>query len=203
LLVKLKLAMYEMGKNPDDPEAPEEIQKVHFFDLSVIESFFEFYQYYYFKAGRSEVIKLDETVFNMLGALLTCAHGLPVDRYGIVSLEFPKVVEHFKNELNLNFSPDQISRLENKGLMTKRKTTSSNEVLLQFELKEFTGMHKNWSILREVNRWNEKGSVDPYEVEKKVAKKSGGGSKCPACAAEILEAQKFCGECGHKVLSAA
>lgn len=203
LLVKLKLAMYEMGKNPDDPEAPEEIQKVHFFDLAVIESFFEFYQYYYFKAGRSEIIKLEETVVNMLGGLLACAQSLPVDRYGIVSLEFPKVVEYFKSELGLNFSPDQIARLENKGLMTKRKTTASNDVLLQFELKEFASIHKNWMILREVNKWNEKGSVDPYEVEKKVTKKAGAGAKCPSCAAEVSENQKFCGECGAKVSAAA
>lgn len=203
ILVKMKLAMYEMGKNPEDPEAPEEIQKVHFFDLSVVENFFEFYQYYYFKAGRSEIIKLEETVILMLGGLLACATGQPADRFGIVSLEFPKVVEHFKTELGINFSPDQISRLENKGLMTKRKTTSANEVLLQFELKEFTSIHKNWLMLREVNKWNEKGSVDPHEVEKKVAKKSGAGVKCPACAAEVVESQKFCGECGHKVASAA
>lgn len=203
ILVKLKLAMYEMGKNPDDPEAPEEIQKVHFFDLGVIESFFEFYQYYYFKAGRSEIIKLDETVINMLNAILTCAQGLPVDRYGIVSVEYPKVTEYFKNELNLNFSVDQMTRLENKGLMMKRRTTSANEVLLQFELKEFTSIQKNWSLLREVNRWNEKGSVDPYEVEKKAVKKSAGGTKCPACSADVGEAQKFCGECGHKIVAAA
>jgi hypothetical protein len=112
-------------------------------------------------------------------------------------------VDYFKNELGLNFSPDQISRLENKGLMTKRKTTSNNQVLLQFELKEFASIHKNWTILREVNRWNEKGSVDPYEVEKKAVKKSAGSSKCPACAAEVVESQKFCGECGHKIASAA
>lgn len=203
ILVKLKLAMYEMGKNPDDPEAPEEIQKVHFFDLSVVESFFEFYQYYYFKAGRSELIKLEDTVFAMLGGLIACTEGVTPDRFGIVSLEFPKVVDYFKNELGLNFSPDQISRLENKGLMTKRKTTSNNQVLLQFELKEFASIHKNWTILREVNRWNEKGSVDPYEIEKKAVKKSAGSSKCPACAAEVVESQKFCGECGHKIASAA
>jgi hypothetical protein len=203
LLVKMKLAMYEMGKNPEDPEAPEEIQRVHFFDLSVIENFFEFFQYYYFKAGRSEIIKLEETVVNMLGGILHCAQGLPVDRYGIVSVEFPKLVEHFKNELNLNFSPDQIARLETKGLMMKRRTTATNEVLMQFELKEFTSIHKNWSILREVNKWNEKGSVDPYEVEKKVSKKTGGGTKCPACAADVAENQKFCGECGPKVAAAA
>jgi hypothetical protein len=204
LLVKLKLAMYEMGKDPDDPEGLELIQRVHFFDLAAIENFFEFYQYYYFKSGKLEVLKIDDTVISLLGGLIACAEGLPLDRFGVVSLEFPKVIEYFKNELSLTFNPDTLTRLEKKGLFTKRSTNSNNDVQLQFDLKEFTGFFKNWRVLREVDKWNEKGFVDPSEPEKKVVKKaSGGSSKCPACAAEIQEVQKFCGECGHKVAAAA
>jgi hypothetical protein len=205
LLVKLKLAMYEMGKNPDDPEGPDAIQKVHFLDLPAIESFFEFYQYYYFKGGKGEYLKIEDSIFNILGGLLTCADGLPVDRFGVVSIQFPKVVEHFKNELSINITPDTFTRLEHKGLFTKRRTNAQNEVQLQFELKEFQGYHKNWRVLREVNLWNEKGSVDPNEPEKKFVKKavSGSGAKCPTCQADTQDAQKFCGECGAKLVSAA
>jgi len=203
LLVKLKLAMYEMGKDPDDPEGPEMIQKVHFFDLGAIENFFEFYQYYYFKGGKSEVLKIDETVVIILGGLLSVAETQQVDRFGVVSLEFPKVVEYFKNELSMNFNPDTLTRLENKGLFTKRKTNANHDVQLQFELKEFQGFHKNWRILREVDKWNEKGFVDPNEPEKKPVKKAVGGATCPACSASLAEGQKFCGECGHKLAVAA
>lgn len=204
ILVKLKLAMYEMGKDPDDLEGPELIQKVHFFDMTAIENFFEFYQYYYFKGGKSEVIKVEESVVTILGGLLTCAENQPLDRFGVVSIPFPKIVEYFKNEMGLNFSPDTLTRLENKGLFAKRKTSSNSDVQLQFELKEFTGFHKNWRVLHEVNKWNEKGFVDPNEPEKKPVKKaSAGGAKCPACSAEIQDAQKFCGECGHKLAAAA
>jgi len=203
LLVKLKLAMYEMGKDPDDPEGPELIQKIHFFDLGAIENFFEFYQYYYFKGGKSEVLKIEDTVLNILGGLIACTEGLPLDRFGVVSVEFPKVVEYFKNELGMNFTPDTLTRLENKGLFTKRRTNSNNDVQLQFELKEFAGFFKNWRMLREVDKWNEKGFVDPTEPEKKVVKKASGGPSCPTCSAAVTADQKFCGECGHKLVAAA
>jgi hypothetical protein len=204
LLVKLRLAMYEMGKSPEDPDGPEAIQKVHFLDLPAIENFFEFYQYYYFKGGKGEFLKIEDSIFNILGGLLTCAEGLPVDRFGVVNIPFPKVVEYFKNELSINITPDTFTRLEHKGLFTKRKTNAQNEVQLQFELKEFTGYHKNWRVLREVNLWNEKGSVDPNEPEKKLVKKAvAGGAKCPTCQADTQDAQKFCGECGAKLVSAA
>lgn len=203
LLVKLKLAMYEMGKDPDDPEGPEMIQKVHFFDLEAIESFFEFYQYYYFKGGKSEILKVEDSVVNTLGGLLSSAQGATPDRFGMVSLDFPKVVEYFKNELGINFTPDTLTRLENKGLFAKRKTNSNSEVQLQFELKEFSGFFKNWRIIREIDKWNEKGFVDPNEPEKKTVKKAASGPTCPTCSATYTEGQKFCGECGHKIAAAA
>ncbi|HEY8270903.1 MAG TPA: cyclic nucleotide-binding domain-containing protein [Pseudobdellovibrionaceae bacterium] len=204
LLVKLKLAMYEMGKNPEDPEGPDHIQKVHFFDLEAIENFFEFYQYYYFKANKPEMLKIEDTSASILSGLIAFAETQPMDRFGVVTLEFPKLIEYFKNEFSVNFTPDTLTRLEKKGLFTKRRTNSNNEVQLQFDFKEFSGFQKNWRLLREVDKWNEKGFVDPHEAEKKPAKKaSAGGVKCPACSAESQENQKFCGECGHKLLAAA
>jgi len=40
LLVKLKLAAFEMGKPPENPDGPDEIMKVHYFDLPAVEAFF-------------------------------------------------------------------------------------------------------------------------------------------------------------------
>jgi hypothetical protein len=149
------------------------------------------------------VLKVDDTVVNILGGLLTLTETATPDRYGMVSVEFPKVQEFFKNEMSINFTLDTLTRLETKGLFMKRNVNNASAVHLQFELKEFAGFSKNWRILREVNLWNEKGSVDPYEAEKKPVKKASTGPACPACAATLIEGQKFCGECGHKVASAA
>ena len=38
--MKLKMASYVMGKPIDDPEGPDEIQKINFLDLPAVESFF-------------------------------------------------------------------------------------------------------------------------------------------------------------------
>src|SRR5690606_32662421 len=62
ILVKMGQALYEMGKNPDNLDGPDEIQKVHILDLSIVETFFEFYQYYYFK-NKSDLLKVDELCY--------------------------------------------------------------------------------------------------------------------------------------------
>ena len=205
ILVKLKLALYEMGKAPDNPDGPDEIQKVHFLDLGLVESFFEFYQYYYFKGGRSDLLKVDELCQQMLDGLLKMADGQEVDRFGIVSVDFAKFSEYCKNEIGINLNNDHFSRLEGKGVFMKRKNASSNGggVLLQFEIKEFRSIFQSWKMLREIEKWNEKGFVDMDEKEEKPKKKVSGGPACPACSAELQAGAKFCSECGHKIVAAA
>lgn len=201
VLVKLKLALYEMGKAPDNPDGPEEIQKVHFLDLGLLESFFEFYQYYYFK-NRSDLLKVDELCQQMLDALLKLCENEQPDRFGIVGVEFAKFSEHCKNELGINLNNDHFARLEGKGVFMKRKTGSTG-VVLQFELKEFRSVFQSWKMLREIEKWNEKGFVDMDEKEDKPKKKTAGGPACPACAVELQAGAKFCHECGHKIVAAA
>ncbi|MEN0060206.1 MAG: cyclic nucleotide-binding domain-containing protein [Bdellovibrio sp.] len=201
ILVKMKLALYEMGKAPDNPDGPEEIQKVHFLDLSLVESFFEFYQYYYFKGGRSELLRVDELCHQMLDALLKISENEQPDRFGLVSVDFARFGEYCKNELGINLNNDHFSRLEGKGVFMKRKNGGSG-VLLQFEVKEFRSILQSWKILREIDKWNEKGFVDMDEKEDKPKKKSGGPT-CPACSAEVQAGAKFCHECGHKIVMAA
>ncbi|MDG0818090.1 cyclic nucleotide-binding domain-containing protein [Bdellovibrio svalbardensis] len=201
ILVKLKLAFYEMGKAPDNPEGPDEIQRVHFLDLGLLESFFEFYQYYYFKGGRMELLKVDELCQTMLDALLKLADGQEADRFGIVSVDFAKFGEHCKNELGINLNNDHFARLEGKGVFMKRKNSGTG-VLLQFEIKEFRSILQSWKMLREIEKWNEKGFVDMDEKEEKPKKRSSGPS-CPACSAELQAGVKFCSECGHKIVAAA
>lgn len=203
VLVKLKLALYEMGKAPDNPDGPDEIQRVHFLDLGLLESFFEFYQYYYFKGGRMELLRVDELCQTMLDALLKMADGQEADRFGIVSVDFAKFGEHCKNELGINLNNDHFARLEGKGVFMKRKNITNVGVLLQFEIKEFRSILQSWKMLREIEKWNEKGYVDMDEKEEKPKKRTAGGPVCPACAAELQAGVKFCGECGHKIVAAA
>jgi hypothetical protein len=201
ILVKMKLALYEMGKAPDNPDGPDEIQKVHFLDLGLLESFFEFYQYYYFKGGRTDLLKVDEVCQNLLDGLLKLTADAEVDRFGVVSLEFAKYAEYCKNELGINLNNDHFARLEGKGVFMKRRTVA-NSVLLQFEVKEFRSMFGSWKMLREIEKWNERGFVDMDEKEEKPKKKSNGPA-CPACSADVAVGAKFCGECGHKLVAAA
>ena len=201
ILVKLKLAFYEMGKAPDNPEGPEEIQKVHFLDLGLVESFFEFYQYYYFKGGRSDLLKVDDLCVNLLGAIIKLSEGLEVDRFGIASIDFVKFTEYCKEEFGMNINNDHFARLEAKGVFMKRRTSGTG-VLLQFEIKEFRSVFQSWKMLKEIEKWNEKGFVDMDEKEEKK-KKVTGGPACPACAVELQAGAKFCHECGHKITAAA
>ncbi|MBV2169322.1 MAG: zinc ribbon domain-containing protein, partial [Bdellovibrio sp.] len=191
-----------MGKAPDNPDGPEEIQKVHFLDLGLVESFFEFYQYYYFKGGRSELLKVDELCQQMLDALLKLSETEQPDRFGLVSVDFAKFSEYCKNEIGINLNNDHFNRLEGKGVFMKRKNGGTG-VLLQFEVKEFRSIYQSWKMLREIEKWNEKGFVDMDEKEEKPKKKTAGGPACPACSVEVQAGAKFCHECGHKITMAA
>lgn len=201
ILVKLKLALYQMGKAPDNPDGPEEIQKVHFLDLGLVESFFEFYQYYYFKGGRSELLKVDELCQQMLNGLLKMTENETPDRFGIVGVDFAKFGEYCQNEIGFKLNNDHFTRLETKGVFMKRRTSPTG-VILQFEYKEFRSIAQSWKMLREIDKWNEKGFVDLDEKEEKPKKKSNGPS-CSACNADLQAGSKFCSECGQKVVAAA
>lgn len=198
LLVKLKLASYEMGKSLDNPDGPDEIQKITVADLQPIESFFEFYQYYYFKYGKTEMLKPDEFTLTLVEAFLKIASGKEVDRFGVVSLEFVPLSEQVKAETGIQLNNDHFSRLEQKGCMTKRRTIA-NVVRLEFEIKELKNLAFSWKVLREIEKWNEKGFVDPNEKEEKKLKKS--ENQCPQCAAATTPQQKFCGDCGYQLIA--
>ena len=202
LLKKLKMVNYQMGKSIDDPDGPDEIQKIDFLDLPAIEAFFEFYQYYYFKGGAASILKYDETAYNLITNFLKMIEPLPKDRFGVVSIDFPKAVEFFKTEFSINLNTGHFTTLENKGVFAKRQPKSDGSVTLSIELREWQTTQKIWRIIREIDKWNEKGFVDPNEEELKPKKKSTNPT-CPSCGAEVLPNTKFCGECGSKLEPAA
>ena len=200
IFVKLGLAKYEWVKSEEDPEAPEEIGFVHFSDLILAEQFFEFYQYYYFKGGKTEMLKTDDRVIHMAQMLVELAAGEPVDRHNSVRLDYTKVIERYKQTTGLALNNDHFSMLETKGLFVKRQSTDTG-VFLQFDIKEFERTMKVWKVLREVERWNEKGFVDPNEPLVEIKKKS--GPECPNCSKGYEGQPKFCSECGHKLVHGA
>ena len=56
----------------------------------------------------------------------------------------------------------------------------------------------NWRILREIEKWNEKGFVDLNEKEEKL-KKNNQGPSCPQCGVGVQAQAKFCHECGTQL----
>jgi hypothetical protein len=199
LLKKLSLAQIEMGKPPENPDGPDEMIRVQILDLSAVENFFEFWQYFYFKNGRTEVLKFDESMNTLVSALLKLGGTLTPDRFGVVSLELSKGLEFLKTEIQSNVSNDHFLRLEQKGVMTKRAPQSDGTVFLKFEPREILGFSRAWRIIREVDRWNEKGFVDPVDEDLKAKKQASSGVACPKCSTEVNASAKFCPECGCKI----
>ncbi|MBX2987318.1 MAG: cyclic nucleotide-binding domain-containing protein [Bdellovibrionaceae bacterium] len=198
LLVKLKLASYEMGKLPEDPEGPDVILRIKFPNVDILEAFFEFYQYYYYKPGKGEILKYDDFCAQLLEVFVSEGEKIAPDRFGIVSVEFNSIVELVKEKMGINFNNDHFARLENKGVLCKRRNIEGQGVRLEFELRDYQNVYFSWRILREIDKWNEKGFVDMDEKEEKKSKKT--GLVCPACAVEVAPQAKFCHECGHKLV---
>ena len=201
ILVKLKLAEHVMGKSPEDPDGPDVLQHIVFYDINVVEAFFEFFQYYLYKPGKGDLIKYDEFCANLLELFIKSAEGVEVDRFGVVSLDFTKVQEQIKTESGINLNNDHLLRMEQKGIMAKRRNVEGQGVKLEFEIKEYKNIFFTWKIIREIDKWNEKGFVDMNEKE--VKKKKNEGPVCPQCAAATIPQQKFCGDCGCKLVAAA
>lgn len=202
ILVKLKQGDYTLGRDPGnpDPEAPEtEILGFNCFDIGALEAFFEFYQYYYYKGGKSELLRYDEANFNTLRLLLMSYADTAADKYGVVSKELNVVVDFFK-EYGVSLGAGHFTALEAKGLFCKRKTID-NKVYLQFDLKEFKVQIEIWSLIREIDRLNERGFVEMNEVDDGPKKKAviENGVECASCKTVLSLESKFCSECGAKV----
>jgi hypothetical protein len=206
ILVKLKLGEYVLGKDPNnvDPEAPEtEIQGFEIYDLPALEAFFEFYQYYYFKGGKSELLKFDEANYNTLRLLLMAYQDVVPDKFGTATHDFNQVVDFFK-DYGVQLGNGHFTALEAKGLFCKRKTVDG-KVMLQFDKKEFEVQINMWGIIREVDKLNEKGIVDMADIDEGPKKKVQieNGLECTQCKSVIMAESKFCSECGAKVVQSA
>lgn len=203
ILVKLKLAEYTMGRDPNSATEGEEteIQGLSVHDLPALEAFFEFFQYYYYKGGKSELLKYEEANFNTLRLLLLSFADAVPDKFGVASKEFNAVVDFFK-DYGVNLGNGHFTALESKGLFCKRKNAVDGKVMLQFDIKEFKVQIDIWALIREIDKLNEKGFVDLAEVDdgpRKKAALTAAGTECTSCHSLIALESKFCSECGNKV----
>ncbi len=201
ILVKLKLAKYEMGEDIDNPKGPQQIVAVQFYNIQAVENFFEFFQHFYFKGGKLDLFKVDETAGRIVTHILDCVKDIVPDRGGIVSIPYETVVEKLKSLYQINLNTDHFSVLEQKGLYARRMSQDKG-VTLSFDLREWQIMLLNWRILKEIDKWNEKSSVDINEAEDSFAKKLAPAGpvvlNCPQCKTSYTEASKFCSNCGCK-----
>ncbi len=205
VLVKLKLGEYVMGRDPNnpDPDAQTEIQGFEIYDLPALEAFFEFYQYYYYKGGKTELLKYDESNYNMLRILLMSYADVTPDKYGVASKDLNDVTAFFK-DYGISLGSGNFASLETKGLFCKRKNTADGKVNLQFDIKEFKTQIEIWALIKEVEKLNEKGVVDMADVDEGPKKKVAiDGIECVECHSVVSLDSKFCGECGAKVSSKA
>ena len=200
LLVKIGEAKYTTGKSEE--EGAEEIQSVTLFKLQNLDAFADFYQHWYFKGGKTELLKYDDRVFHIVSGILKCAEGQTPDRTGIVRVDWMKAVETIKADSGIQLNGDHFTLFETKGVYIKRHSTEKSGVELQFELAEMRKMVSFWGFMREIDKWNEKGSIDPNEPIF-VKKTESEGPSCPACHKPYTGTPKFCAECGHKLAAAA
>jgi hypothetical protein len=197
LMAKLKFADLKIGKSD---EGEETLLDVHFFDVQLCEDFAEFYQYHLFKGSRAEAIYVDPLALKVAKALVELSEGAPVNHKGASLVDYNMVLNECKTKYRIDLKNTHLDALERKGLFTVRKSFDDGRVELSFDRNEFVKMAHFWSIIFEIDKWNDKGFVDLNEKEEAAAGPEG---ECVACHGKIDQTHKFCPHCGHKLAAAA
>lgn len=136
----------------------EGVQSIELKNMTQLENFFEFYQNYYFRPGGANILRTDPKIAKIASVLIEIASKHKVDRMGVVRIPYKPTIDHMKEIFGKTFEGDQLFRLEPKGLLLKRISTPEGGVL-SFMVSEFQQTLVNWKILKEIELWNEKGSV--------------------------------------------
>jgi hypothetical protein len=193
LLLKLKLAELTMGKS-EETEA-EELVDIKFLRVQLFEDFAEFFQYHLFKGSKAEAIFVDPLALKVARALAELSAGAEVDHRGASMLQWNFVLAECKSRFKLDIKNTHLDALERKGLFVKRKSFDDGRLELSFDRSEFVKMADFWSILYEIDLWNERGNVVLVEKEEVTHT----GPVCGACSGAIDGKHKFCPHCGAKV----
>lgn len=197
LLAKLKFAELKIGKSD---EGEETLIDVHLFNVQLCEDFAEFYQYHLFKGSRAEAIYVDPLALKVAKALVELSAEAPVNHKGASLLDYQVLLNECKTKYRIELKNTHLDSLERKGLFVVRKSFDDGRVELSFDRAEFQKMSHYWSIIFEIDKWNEKGFVDLNEKEEVVGGVEG---ECPSCHGQIDSAHKFCPHCGFKIAAAA
>ncbi len=194
LLFKLKLIELKMAT---DEEGVEELAKIHIFDLQKIEDFADFYQYNLYKGVRAEMIYVDTLAIKVTKALVTLAKDTPPDRKGAVTLSYVELLEEVKRRFKMDLKNTHLDILEKKGLFVKRSTSENGGTSLSFDKVEFERTLFFWTVIHEIDKWNEKGVVELVDEEETKAQ-AGGQATCAQCSADLGADARFCPQCGCK-----
>ncbi len=198
ILTKLKYAEMIYTKND---EGEEEFSDIKFFNVKIIEEFSDFYQYQFYKPGRSEVIYIDKLAMKIVGGLVALSENAEVDHKRAVNLDYELLFQEMKYKFNIELKTGHFELLEKKGLFAQKKSRN-DKIFLMFDREEFKRTHNMWQIIHEIDKWNDLGYVKMVEEEEKKAVASG-GMECPSCSGSISSEHKFCPHCGQKTQSAA
>ncbi|MEY4617592.1 MAG: hypothetical protein RJB66_2552 [Pseudomonadota bacterium] len=203
ILVKMGIAEYIYSKNPEDESAPEQLTSVRYKNFLNVLTFLDFYQFYFYKTGKQEILKYDEIIFNLVRTMIKQTHESPPDRTGNVKLDLNQLVDGLKKEYDQTVTAHHWPLLDAKGLFTKRAQNPDGSFYIAFHREDFEKTFEGWRFLREIHKWNSTGSVNPKEPE--FAERSEilapMAKECPDCKAPVVELQKFCSECGAKLSS--
>ncbi|HMN68644.1 MAG TPA: cyclic nucleotide-binding domain-containing protein [Bdellovibrionales bacterium] len=193
LLLKLKLAEFKVSTND---EGEEELTDVKLFRVQLYEDFAEFFQYHLFKGSRAEAIFVDPLALKVAKAMVEVSEGCEVDHKGATKLDYQKLLTECKTKYRIDLKNTHLDALERKGLFAQRKSYDDGRVDILFDRAEFIKMAQFWAILLEIDKWNERGSIDLNEKEDVAA---GPAGECPGCKGKIESDHKFCPQCGFKM----
>lgn len=197
LLLKLKMAEFTVRLTEDDEE---ELSDVKLIGVQQLEDFAEFYQYHLFKGSRAEAIYVDPLALKVAKAMVAISASAPTDHKGASLLDWTFVLSECKSKHRIDLKNTHLDVLEKKGLFVRRKSFDDGRLELSFDRGEFEKMARYWSILREIDKWNERGAVDLNEKEEVPADLAPG---CPQCGGAVDAQHKFCPHCGGKLAAAA
>ncbi len=200
LLLKLGHCELEFRKNE---EGEEELTKVKLKSLQLIEDFAEFYQYNFYKAGRSEVIYVDSLAHKVAKAFSQLAKDEPVDHRGAALLDYDVTLKEIKRRYKIEVKDTHLSVLSKKGLFVQTKSTPQG-VRFVLDPVEFLRVVSFWDIITEIDHWNEKGFVDMKSGQVLEEEEGGAdGESCSECGGAVSAEHRFCPHCGFRLESAA
>lgn len=206
ILKKLSLADYIYGKVEEEDGTvsdQQQLKEIHIKHIEHLDSFVDFFQYNFFKSGKKQNLKVDENLFLLLRSLIHNAPVEKMDRNGYVSSPLQAIIDELKNDFNISLSVTHWQLIEQRGLFSKRSTDASGNFQIQFHYEEFFKFYNAWRFLREIKKWNTANQVSLNEPEVEKLNQLAQQGKCQECGNAYTSAQKFCGECGAKLVKAA